>query len=468
MLFQSPEFLFLFLPVVVLGIMFLQRRGDLLTKHFMLAASWFFYAWWDWRCVFLFVPQMLLNFHMGTWLRRHPTKRLLSAGIALNLGLIGYFKYTNFFLFSLASISGHDFAPLDIVLPIGISFYTFQQIEYLMDCYRQEIDTGRWIDHSLYISFFPHLVAGPIVYHRELVPQFRREQPFRCTLDNVFRGFCLFSVAMAKKCILADGMARIAEPVFRAAQNAEAITTFDAWTGMLAFAFQLYFDFSAYSDMAVALAVMFGIVLPINFSSPYTATNISEFWRRWHITLSRLMRDYLYLPLGGSRVGPLRQIFNLVLVMFIGGLWHGAAWTFVLWGVIHGLLLVVYHLWSKQHFLRLPKPAAWALTFLAVCLSWVIFRADSMEAAGRIYASLMNFGQGATTSVATIIPQKVIKYLGYGFAVCLLLPRSQTWMESDRWWGWKPNLLWALACGVLFAASLLSLTRVNEFLYFQF
>ena len=283
------------------------------------------------------------------------------------------------------------------MLPLGISFFTFQKIAYLVDAYRGEVRAGGFLSFALFVTFFPQLIAGPIVHHSEVIPQFGQKSTYRPNLDNLSMGIGIFVLGLAKKTVLADSIATYATPVFRAAQAGADPTLFEAWGGALAYTFQLYFDFSGYSDMAIGLALMFNIRLPINFNSPYKATNIIDFWRRWHITLSRFLRDYLYIPLGGNRHGVARRYANLMLTMLLGGLWHGAGWTFIVWGGLHGIFLVINHFW---HALGVgsattsgARPgsdgsAARTITFLAVMVAWVFFRAEDFDAATRILAGM--------------------------------------------------------------------------------
>ena len=319
-----------------------------------------------------------------------PTSRaktILVAGIAANLGLLGYYKYANFFVDNLNALLGNNLILETIILPLAISFFTFQQIAYLVDAYRGETHEYSFLHYALFVTFFPQLIAGPIVHHHEMLPQFARSTIYRLKAEHLAVGLTIFTLGLFKKVVLADGVAVYATPVFNAAEAGTALTFFEAWGGALAYTFQLYFDFSGYSDMAIGLARMFGIRLPLNFNSPYKATSIIDFWRRWHITLSRFLRDYLYIPLGGSRKGEARRLTNLLITMLLGGLWHGAGWTFVLWGGLHGCYLVVNNIWRKWrasrghlHSTPVGRFFAWLLTMLAVIVAWVPFRAEGMGA----------------------------------------------------------------------------------------
>ncbi len=520
MLFHSLEFLLGFLPVTLLGFFLLGRRET--TRRFaplwLVGCSLFFYAWWNPPFVLLLLASILVNYVLGERLLARPSRALLTFGIAANLAVIGYFKYVNFFLGTVNSLTGTDFFIAGVFLPLGISFFTFQQIAYLVDAYRGLVGSRGLVDYALFVSFFPQLIAGPIVHHSEMMPQFRQSATYRPRADNFALGLAIFTFGLVKKVVIADGMAVYATPVFDAALAGREPTLVEAWGGALAYTFQLYFDFSGYSDMAIGLARMFNIRLPFNFDSPYKATSIADFWRRWHMTLSRFLRDYLYIPLGGSRRGPVRRYVNLMITMLLGGLWHGAAWTFVVWGGLHGLYLAINHGWRALRARLGLVPAAptlWGswlargLTFLAVVVAWVPFRAESFEAAGRILAGMAGLnGVVLPEKFATLfgpltpllmrlgvefryIPDYLFRgmeealWLALGAAIAFVLPNTQQWfrLEGARspeplWQRWVPAPLarfearpaQALALGVTAAVLILALVSEapREFLYFQF
>ncbi|MBT5260335.1 MAG: MBOAT family protein, partial [Nitrospina sp.] len=346
MLFNSYAFIFLFLPVTLLGFQLIGNRGHCrVAVSWLIGASLFFYGWWNPAYLGLILTSILFNYAVGVSLGSRPAKTVLVVGIAANLGLLGYFKYANFFVDNINALTGSDIVLERIILPLAISFFTFQQITYLVDTYRGETQECDFLRYCLFVTFFPQLIAGPIVHHREMMPQFAKDTFCRLKAKHLAVGLTIFSVGLFKKVILADGIAVYSTPVFDAAEAGVILTFVDAWCGALAFTFQLYFDFSGYSDMAIGLGRMFGIILPVNFFSPYKASNIIEFWRRWHITLSRFARDYLYIPLGGNRKGTLLRFANLMITMLLIGLWHGAGWTFVIWGGLHGSYLVINHGW---------------------------------------------------------------------------------------------------------------------------
>ncbi|WP_246844088.1 MBOAT family protein [Hydrocoleum sp. CS-953] len=412
---------------------------------------------------------------------------LLWVGIAVNLAIISYYKYANFFLDTVNSVVSTNLNAGQIILPLAISFYTFTQIAYLVDAYRGETRETNYdlLTYSFFVVFFPQLIAGPILRHDELIPQFRQLRNFIFSQKNMALGLSLFSLGLCKKVLIAD---TISPWVALAFNNASELSFIEAWVGALSYTFQLYFDFSGYSDMAIGLGLMFNIRLPINFNSPYKATSISDFWRRWHITLSNFLRDYLYIPLGGSRRGEVRRYSNLLTTMLLGGLWHGAGWTYVIWGGLHGTYLCINHGWRKLN-IPMPKVLAWVITFVAVIVSWVLFRAQNIqdgleilqtmaglkgvfipgEAQGKL-SVLTTFGfQLKSWSEMTYWPKlwgskifSILGLIGLTFSVSFL-PNTQEILAKL-----KPTWWWAVWIGVLTSLALLSLNRVSEFLYFQF
>jgi alginate O-acetyltransferase complex protein AlgI len=352
-LFHSYFFMFFFVPITV-GVFFWLggREYRRLAVAWLVGASLFFYGWWDPHYLALIVGSILFNYAIGRifWLRTTSDRDLLfrgvlALGIAANLVALGYFKYFEFLVENLGRLTGSDFHIEEIVLPLAISFFTFQQIAYLVDAWKGEVRENSFLNYCLFVTFFPQLIAGPIVHHTEMLPQFFRRKIFTVRYEHLAVGLAIFFAGLFKKVVLADGVSVYSDPVFAAAEAGIALSFLEAWGGSLAYTFQIYFDFSGYSDMAIGLARMLGIRLPLNFNAPYKAVNIIEFWRRWHMTLSRFLRDYLYFPLGGNRKGPALKNLNLVVTMLLGGLWHGADWNFVLWGAMHGCYLILNHSW---------------------------------------------------------------------------------------------------------------------------
>ena len=404
MLFNSYEFVFFFLPLTV-GVFFLLSAG----RWVRAAAAWLalmsvlFYGYWSPRYVVLLLGSVLANFFAAQLLLRCRARdgrigarHVLTLAVAANLAVLGYFKYANFFIESVRSVAGVDIALTAVVLPIGISFFTFTQIAFLVDTYEGKVREARFMPYLLFVTYFPHLIAGPVLHHAEMMPQFARTETYRFQLDNFLSGASIFAIGLFKKVILADGIQPFVAPAFDAGPS-HILTGFEAWGAALAYSLQLYFDFSGYSDMAIGLSRLFNVELPLNFNSPYKSRNIVEFWRRWHMTLSRFLRDYLYFPLGGNRLGLPRRYVNLMLTMLLGGLWHGAGWTFVIWGGLHGLYLVINHAWQglrRRGGTLVParsRPTAAvsvALTFFAVVVAWVFFRSKSLDAALRMLEAM--------------------------------------------------------------------------------
>ena len=431
MLFSSVEFLFVFLPATLAGYavfakLLSVRSGTL----WLIAASLFFYAYWDATLLPLLLGSVVLNFICGKRLFAVRSRALLWMGLCFNIGLLAYFKYAGFFVENVEAAIGMEIANLNIVLPLAISFFTFQQIAYLVDVYQGKAVEPDFLSYVLFVSFFPQLISGPIVHHSEMMPQFanRKRRWMRRELILPALGFLI--MGLYKKVVLADGIAPVADQVFDAS-NTVVPAMSDAWIGALAYTFQIYFDFSAYSDMAVGIALLFGIRLPLNFNSPYRAENIIDFWRRWHMTLSRFIRDYIYIPLGGNRKGGARRYTNLLIAMLIGGLWHGAGWTFIVWGGLHGAYLIVNHLF-RRIFASPPKQTVWSawsgriLTLLAVMIAWVFFRSDDFSSASYMLQGMF----GLVAGEPVLSGMRTILWIGILLLIVWFLPNS--WQVFHR------------------------------------
>jgi alginate O-acetyltransferase complex protein AlgI len=389
MLFQSQFYVLVFLPAAAL--LFYAVAGSAPTREWVLiCASLVFYGWWDVRLVLLPVSQIAATWFLALAHDRTGRRAPLIAGVALNLLSLGTFKYLDFILASVETAIGIALPRAHIVLPIGISFFSFQLISYLVDRMRAQAPFYPFRPFALFVLLFPHLIAGPIVRYNELVPQFVLDPRREGLWQRIGIGLVIFTVGFAKKVFLADQLGKIADPLFADARL-HALNLGDAWSAVLAFSFQLFLDFSAYTEMAIGSALIFGLILPENFRRPYLATDIRDFWRRWHITLSNFLRDYLYIPLGGSRHGPSRYILATLVTMGLCGLWHGAGWTFVAWGLWHGIGLATCHAWQRLGR-PMPKFAGWAITTLFVFAGWVVFRAASFSVAGSILMSLVGAG----------------------------------------------------------------------------
>jgi len=388
MLFNSFEFIFLFLPTVFLvyfliGSIFNKE----LAKVWLIISSLFFYSWWNIAYLPILLGSIGVNFYIGRIITKvRKPKFLLSIGIIFNISLLAYFKYTDFFISNINFALGLEFDLLYLALPLAISFFTFQQIAYLVDSYRNETKQYRLIDYLLFVTFFPQLIAGPIVYHKEMMPQFNMSENFKMNSRNIAIGIFIFILGLFKKIVIADTFAKWANVGF---DSASQLTFYEGWITSLSYTFQLYFDFSAYSDMAIGLALIFNIRLPLNFNSPYKSLSIQEFWRRWHMTLNTFLTKYLYIPLGGSKRGVYRTYINILIVFTVSGVWHGAGWTFIVWGALHGIAVCINRLWSRFE-IKLPTVIAWFITFNFVNIAWVFFRATSMTQAIDIIVSMFN------------------------------------------------------------------------------
>ncbi|MDB6088997.1 MAG: Peptidoglycan O-acetyltransferase [Gammaproteobacteria bacterium] len=515
MLFNSAPFVYLFLPLAFVGFFLLARVSQLWAAAWLTLASIFFYGWWNPKYVPLLIGSMLFNYLVARLLAAggKPARHwLLLAGIAGNLLLLGYFKYAHFLLDTVEHISGVRIQLAEIVLPLGISFFTFTQIAFLVDTYRGLAREPRFLHYALFVTYFPHLIAGPILHHSEMMPQFARTATYRLSSRNVSVGLTIFVIGLFKKVILADNIAQFAAPAFNAAAAGHPLSLLEAWGAALAYALQLYFDFSGYSDMAIGVSRLFGITLPLNFNSPYKAANIIDFWRRWHMTLSRFLRDYLYFPLGGNRRGPMRRHLNLLLTMLLGGLWHGAGWTYVVWGGLHGCFLIVNHGWqalrgSLGWHIRstwITRGMSIAVTFTSVLVGWVFFRAASISAANAMLSGMAGqngvvlpvgwkghlaepLADALTRSGVVFepiifdgVPQ--IVWTAALLAIAWFWPNTQELMRMYEpalepaarpdapgpMLAWRPTAAWALAVAMLAVTSLASLDRVTQFLYFQF
>ena len=491
MLFNSYIFILLFLPTVLLVFHLIGKQGNhRVAIAWLVGASLFFYGWWNPAYLALMLFSILFNYSVGISLgssKKRSKKTILVFGVISNLSVLGYYKYANFFVDNLNSISSSNIVFEQVILPLAISFFTFQQVAYLVDTYRGETREYSFLHYCLFVTFFPQLIAGPIVHHKEMLPQFAKDSLYRLRSKNLAIGFTIFAIGLFKKVMIADNISVYATPVFNAADAGVMLTFFEAWTGAIAYSLQLYFDFSGYSDMAIGLARMFGIRLPLNFSSPYKSTSIIEFWRKWHMTLSRFLRDYLYIPLGGSRVGKLRGHKNLMITMILGGLWHGAGWTYIIWGGMHGIYLLINHSWvefrkslfaDKVHPIFFRK-IGWFLTITAIVVAWVPFRAESSEAAISMLTSMSGLnGIGADSPkrfliaiflliVTTIIPpntQQIMRNYRPAFEIYNI----DKDLKNNKQIQWKPTAIWSIVISLMFIISLLSLSSESEFLYFQF
>ena len=470
MLFNSYEFILLYLPVTLIVYYQLAKRiSNSAAKNFLIFASLCFYSYWDIRNLPILLTSIFVNYLFGHFLSKNRSKVILTAGIAFNLLFLGYFKYTDFVLQNLNNLVGSSFEFQNIVLPLGVSFFTFTQTAYLVDVYRSETREYTKSDYLLFVTIFPHLIAGPILYHKDMIPQFSIADNYKINYKNLTYGIVWFTIGLFKKVIIADKLAIWANQVFC---NTSNLTMLDAWGGSLAYSLQLYFDFSGYSEMAIGLGLLFNYDLPLNFNLPYRATSIIDFWRRWHMTLSAFLKNYLYIPLGGNRNG--NHMRNILITMFLGGLWHGAGWTFIFWGVLHGIFICINHLWRKTKIV-LPKFLCWLLTFNAVNLAWIFFRANSFESAMNIVKAMFDvnkFVMPYSSSLGKYFEifrngTKLIISINDIFSIVLLLGVSVALFNKNKIE--KANShLYAIVFSVLFLYAFLSMGKITEFLYFQF
>jgi D-alanyl-lipoteichoic acid acyltransferase DltB (MBOAT superfamily) len=481
MLFNSFEYIFAFLPLVFFLYFALSNVRIKLAKIVLILASFFFYAWWKLEYLPILLASIVFNFTVADLIREDklqnflPKKAVLVLGIIANVALLGYYKYADFFIENANRALGTEYSSLKLLLPLAISFFTFQQITYLVDSYRGDIKKHSFLSYTLFVTFFPQLIAGPIVHHKEMIPQFESKLNWVKDYKNIIMGLFIFSLGLFKKVMIADQFAVWASAGF---DGSQALSLLEAWATSLSYTFQLYFDFSGYTDMAIGAALLFNIKLPINFNSPYKAFNIQDFWRRWHMTLTRFLTEYIYIPLGGSRNGELRTYINIMIVFLIGGMWHGAGWTFIFWGFLHGLALVVHRSWGKLSF-QIPRWLAWFITFNFVNIAWVFFRANSFDDALKVIkgmfsgklvlpdllASKLSFLQsygiefGALSSVTPFS----VAFILFGFGLVLLSKNTMQFMQIQ-----VVSTRYLLLSALLFSISILSFYKVSEFIYFNF
>ncbi|MBK5913833.1 MBOAT family O-acyltransferase [Rhodocyclus purpureus] len=501
MLFTSAIFFCVYLPIVLVGYYLLGRRDAMWGAIWLFLASLAFYGYWMPEFTTLLLGSIIWNFWIGKKIggarqvggvpaKTVAARNWFTLGVAVDLGLLAYFKYAGWFVANLNALTGQDWSTGRIILPIGISFFTFTQIAFLSDAYLKGTREVRFAHFGLFVTYFPHLIAGPVIHHAQMMPQFRDAASYRFVPGHVAAGLFIFAIGLFKKVVLADAISPYADAVFDAAQAGERPDLAEAWIGALAYTFQLYFDFSGYSDMAIGLSWMLNIRLPFNFDSPYKSLSISDFWRRWHMTLSAFLRDYLYVALGGNRKGPQRRYVNLLITMVLGGLWHGANWTFVFWGALHGGYLVINHAFRalvSRHLPRLQansifRLGAWLLTFLCVVAGWVFFRAADFSSAIRVLDGMFIpvFAAEAAANIHPILWNqgldvvRALQFLTVLGAIAFLCPNSNLVGEHALHAAGRHSLVPPLLSGISLVACLL-LVLVNEtratasaFIYFNF
>lgn len=476
----------MFLPITFLVFFVVAKQAGMKAATFWLTLmSFFFYGWWDYRYIPLLFGSICFNYLIGKKIEENSGKKVdkvwLGLGITGNVLLLGIFKYTGFFFDTVNTVAGRMvFEVPQIVLPLGISFFTFTQTAYLVELYRQETKNHSFLTYCEFVTIFPHLIAGPIINHREMMPQFTAAKNFILDYRNLAMGICLFAMGLFKKVVVADKLSPWVTDVF---SRPDSLTFLEAWIGSISYTFQLYFDFSGYSEMAIGLGLMFNLHLPVNFNSPYQARSIIDFWRRWHMTLGGWVKNYLYIPMGGNRHGELRKMRNLFVSMLIIGLWHGAGWTFVFWGGLHGLFLMINHQWRRFNIV-LPRAFNWSMTFLCVVVCWVFFRAENFHDAlavlkamtdvqsfalpsGGMYEHYLGFARQLGFDFiqwegkASLTKQ--LGFLGGLFCVLAICPNPILLMRR-----YKANWTWLVAMLSFIFISLYYLNNYTEFLYFQF
>jgi len=476
MLFNSYEFIFFFLPVTFALYFWLNKKHlTQASKAWMVFASLFFYSWWNIIYLPLILGSILFNFTVGSTIssvntaqsskKRFSSKTILLFGITANILLLVYFKYMDFFITNVNTIAGTHMNLIHIVLPLGISFFTFTQIAYLVDAYRNEVKEMDYLNYTLFVTFFPHLLAGPVLHHKEMMPQFDAARNKVLNPKNISAGAYLFAIGLFKKVVIADTFAIW---VSHGYSDVDSLTLMSAWATSLSYTFQLYFDFSGYTDMALGVALVFNIKLPVNFNSPYKAVNIQDFWRRWHMTLSRFLRDYIYIPLGGNRDGELHTYANLFTVFLVGGLWHGASWMFVIWGALHGIAIVLHRMWQQMGF-KMNSFLGWFVTFNFINITWIFFRSNEWNDASKVlqamfgmngiedFSELLEFGELSTVDL-------VMMGIVFGIGFSSFFVNNSNQMVSSLRLTNKSMLFGTF----LMCIGILHLNKISTFLYFNF
>jgi alginate O-acetyltransferase complex protein AlgI len=487
MLFNSYEFLFAFLPITFFIYFYLNhKRLTQASKGFLVFSSLFFYSWWNIAYLPLILISMLFNYSIGNSLNKDinenkksfSKKSILIFGIVANLALLAYYKYADFFISNFNIVSGSNVNLLHMALPLAISFFTFQQIAYLVDSYRQETKEYDFLNYALFVTFFPQLIAGPIVHHKEIMPQFANKWNMVRNYRNIALGLFIFSIGLFKKVVIADTFAVWAKAGF---DTATTLNLFEAWATSLSYTFQLYFDFSGYTDMAIGIALLFNIKLPINFNSPYKALSIQDFWRRWHITLSRFLRDYIYIPLGGNKKGNFRTYTNLMATFILGGFWHGAGWTFLFWGFLHGLALAIHRLWQTLGF-KMWTWLSWLITFNFINIAWIFFRAKEWDDAIKVLSGMAGISGIVFSSrfeekfaflninniqfglwLSNINGNNSFVWIGISMIFILLFKNS---IEISK--SFKPDSKYFIVTICILLYCLSSFNKFSEFIYFNF
>lgn len=487
MLYNSYVFIFVYLPIVLAGWYALNRfkmyNGSLV---WLVMSSLFFYGYFNWSYLPVIVISIAVNYISGMlispetkYIKQIRIRRLLFIfSLVFNIGILFFYKYFDFFVQNINVVFKTDFTMVNLLLPLGISFFTFQQISYVVDSYRGTLNKYSLLEYSLFVTFFPQLIAGPVVLHKEVIPQFQNIKNRSFCSDNFAKGLCAFSIGLAKKALVADTFARAADYGFA---NIEGLGTVNGIIVMLSYTFQIYFDFSGYCDMATGIGKFFNIDLPVNFNSPYKAVTVTDFWRRWHMTMTRFFTTYVYIPLGGSRKGKIRTYINVMAVFLLSGLWHGAGWTFILWGGVHGIANVLARMF-KERIDRWNTVFSWLCTFVFINMTWVVFRADSVYQAIKLFKEIAYMNITPVLSdikAAFILPEFkfALEEIGKGeyiyclwavFIVTSLCVCLQAKNTNERLDSFKPTAIRAGICGIILIWGIVSLSGVSTFLYWNF
>lgn len=460
MLFNSYIFVFLFLPVTMVGYFFLNKiRQSELSKYFLFAASLVFYSWFNIIYLPILLVSILFNFQIGKMLSKSPKKSILTFGILSNIILLGYFKYTDFFITNFNWAFNLDINLLHLALPLAISYFTFQQIAFLVDSYRGETKEYNFLNYALFITFFPQLLMGPIMHHKEIIPQFLNKYKYFFKIENVALGLFIFSIGLAKKTLIGDPLTNYAEYAFA---NSYSLSTIEAWYASLSYVLSYYFDLSGYADMAIGIGKMFNIEIPKNFNSPYKARNFADYWQRWHITLSKFLSDYVYKSLGGNKKIVWIMYINIMITFLVSGFWHGAGWTFVVWGLINGLFVIIAHAMKKAG-IQLNFYLAWFLMFNGLIITRILFVSNDFQQAWHVITTLFNTSLLRFSELTYIDP-----YIQTGYILIAMILALGFKNSAEIAQNFKPNFKYVFYTVILFVSSLFTFSNAKPFLYFQF
>ncbi|RXJ85345.1 MBOAT family O-acyltransferase [Arcobacter cloacae] len=460
MLFNSYEFLLVFLPLTFIIYFYLNSKKLItLSKIFLVIASLTFYSWWNVIYLPLILGSMIFNFYVGQFLGKNRTKQMLTFGIIGNVALLGYFKYTDFFIENFNWALNKDVELLHLALPLAISYFTFQQIAFLVDSYRGETKEYNFLNYALFITFFPQLLMGPIMHHKEIIPQFQTKWKSFIKWENVALGLFIFAIGLSKKTLIGDPLTDYAQYAF---DNAQKLSMVEAWYASVSYVLSYYFDLSGYADMAIGIGKMFNINIPKNFNSPYKARNFADYWKRWHITLSRFLSDYIYKSLGGNKSLVWVMYLNIMITFFVSGFWHGAGWNFVVWGLLNGIFVVMAHMMKKAN-LEMNFYVAWFLMFFGLILTRILFVSNDFADAWYVTTTLFDISNLRFENLFYIDPYLQSFYIVLALYLALACKNSMEISENFR-----PNFKYIFYTVILLSASMFTFSSAKEFLYFQF